>query len=26
VPTKNSFIDNKLCLVCQGGKVLGVAA
>ena len=26
VPTKNPFIDNKLCLVCQGGKVLGVAA
>jgi hypothetical protein len=22
VPTKNPFIDNKLCLVCQGGKAL----
>jgi hypothetical protein len=22
VPTKNPFIDNKLYLVCQGGKAL----
>jgi hypothetical protein len=26
VPTKNPFIDNKLSLVCQGGKVLDAAA
>ena len=26
VPTKNPFIDNKLSLVCQGEKVLDVAA
>jgi hypothetical protein len=26
VPTKNPFIDNKLYLVCQGGKVLNCAA
>jgi hypothetical protein len=24
VPTKNPFIDNKLYLVCQGGKVFDV--
>jgi len=26
VPTKNPFIDNKLYLVCQGGKILDVVA